>query len=184
MDLRRNRWALLVLVFAVLLGAVGVVAARAYRRARAKACGPPSCISNVKQLALGFSMYVEDYDGCLPPQRSWPKAISPYIKNLQVLICWSDQRSSRLDPTKGESSYALSGSLPSCLDLTKGLRRYARLPALFDATDLVGTQSIAAYRHRQTDRRGVEREGLNVGFCDGHARWVERGEFEGMKMDP
>ena len=59
-----------------------------------------SCLSNFKQLGLGFEMYKQDYDGIYPINRdrtstdppssdadetiAWPELIEPYIKNGKV----------------------------------------------------------------------------------------------------
>jgi prepilin-type N-terminal cleavage/methylation domain-containing protein len=53
-----------------------------------------SCMSNVKQLALGLMMYSQDYDEKFPfvryPQngtKTWDDQIFPYIKSDQVFMC-------------------------------------------------------------------------------------------------
>src|SRR5690606_31701305 len=49
-----------------------------------------SCMSNLKQISLGFLMYAEDYDGTLPPTPpggSIMASVIPYIKNDQVFVC-------------------------------------------------------------------------------------------------
>jgi prepilin-type N-terminal cleavage/methylation domain-containing protein/prepilin-type processing-associated H-X9-DG protein len=68
-----------------------------------------TCISNLKQIALGQLMYVQDYDeqfsywdwGKFPGQDSWatPNGMGwwmnqtqPYIKNRQLLVCPNDTR--------------------------------------------------------------------------------------------
>jgi len=68
-----------------------------------------TCLSNLKQLALGQSMYLQDYDerfakwvnGGTPPDSWnqpqgtgwWMNEIYPYIKNYQVYECPNDARS-------------------------------------------------------------------------------------------
>ena len=54
-----------------------------------------SCASNEKQLALGVTIYTQDYDELLPPAAAadgtlWPVMINPFIKNDQIRLCPSD----------------------------------------------------------------------------------------------
>ncbi len=53
-----------------------------------------SCVSNMKQLALGVSMYTQDYDEKLPilgvlaeNRGRWMWQVMPYIKNQRVFTC-------------------------------------------------------------------------------------------------
>jgi prepilin-type N-terminal cleavage/methylation domain-containing protein/prepilin-type processing-associated H-X9-DG protein len=101
-----------------------------FAKARAKA-NQTSCLSNVKQLTLGFSMYAQDYDQALPLVWSadggdnqlggWmyysvfggltagnfdpsKGSLFPYVKNAQIYVCPED------DTNVGDS-YALNGLL-------------------------------------------------------------------------
>ena len=57
-----------------------------------------SCASNLKQIGLGFLMYVQDYDERIPPNGDWNGGhywqyrIEPYLKNVQIFACPSDDR--------------------------------------------------------------------------------------------
>jgi prepilin-type N-terminal cleavage/methylation domain-containing protein len=80
-------------IIAILAAILFPVFARAREKAR-----QASCLSNLKQLALGCLMYVQDYDETLP---CWERdfeddalcslypgtAIYPYVKNLQIYCC-------------------------------------------------------------------------------------------------
>ncbi|MGQ9731528.1 MAG: DUF1559 family PulG-like putative transporter [Candidatus Zipacnadales bacterium] len=75
-----------------------------FAKAREKA-RQTSCLSNVKQLTLGYLMYLQDYDetftgrfiGAYNPSTwtpgqptsrySWASLIQPYVKNTQIYIC-------------------------------------------------------------------------------------------------
>ena len=69
-----------------------------------------SCTSNVKQLASGMLMYVQDYDNTFPPRPAAPSApgpfpcrpcrtdggawkglVQPYVKSQQIFVCPSDR---------------------------------------------------------------------------------------------
>ncbi|MDW8366950.1 MAG: DUF1559 domain-containing protein [Abditibacteriales bacterium] len=85
-------------IIAILAAILMPVFAQAREKARAA-----SCQSNLKQLALGMQMYIQDYDGKFPiwqwganyagqgnAYSIWYSAIFPYVKNTQVYACPSD----------------------------------------------------------------------------------------------
>jgi prepilin-type processing-associated H-X9-DG protein len=47
----------------------------------------PSCLSNLKQVGLGFALYTNGYDDRLPPSAGWMDLLQPYMKNEQILHC-------------------------------------------------------------------------------------------------
>jgi len=50
-----------------------------------------SCQSNLKQIALGLMMYLQDYDERYPPDGvMWERVLMPYIKNRSILVCPAD----------------------------------------------------------------------------------------------
>jgi prepilin-type N-terminal cleavage/methylation domain-containing protein/prepilin-type processing-associated H-X9-DG protein len=64
------------------------------------------CLSNVRQIASGMMMYVQDYDEIFPPalsinpgesyyyELSWMNRVQPYVRNLGIFVCPSaDHRS-------------------------------------------------------------------------------------------
>jgi prepilin-type N-terminal cleavage/methylation domain-containing protein len=95
-------------IIAILAAILFPVFAQAREKARQAAC-----MSNAKQIALGTAMYVQDYDERffvhnldagvydtrLPDGRmyrgnfEWPLLIYPYIKNIGVFVCPSDEDS-------------------------------------------------------------------------------------------
>ena len=92
-------------IIAILAAILFPVFAQAREKAR-----QAGCLSNMKQLGLAVTMYASDYDESLPmwhwgrrdqPQPLiWYHALKPYVKNLAVYVCGSDQRKS-LDPGWG-----------------------------------------------------------------------------------
>ena len=82
-------------IIAILAAILFPVFARAREKAR-----QASCLSNVKQLGLGFMMYSSDYDetmmssylGNARPDAptEWPDLLYPYVKNAQVFSCPSE----------------------------------------------------------------------------------------------
>jgi prepilin-type N-terminal cleavage/methylation domain-containing protein/prepilin-type processing-associated H-X9-DG protein len=83
-------------IIAILAAILFPVFAQAREKAR-----QISCLSNVKQLLLAFKMYAQDYDEHYPFGRNddwnpgehytWRWAIQPYVKNLGVMRCPSNQ---------------------------------------------------------------------------------------------
>lgn len=89
-------------IIAILAAILFPVFAQARERARAA-----SCTSNLKQLGIGLSMYVQDYDEIFPNAYMspvapgtqfpggvwnscclfWPQLVYPYFKNTQVFTC-------------------------------------------------------------------------------------------------
>ena len=89
-------------IIAILAAILFPVFARAREKAR-----QTSCLSNLKQLALGALMYAQDYDDTMMPRYyridpavpggpNWDNhLIQPYVKNLQLAVC----------PSTGARSY-------------------------------------------------------------------------------
>jgi prepilin-type N-terminal cleavage/methylation domain-containing protein/prepilin-type processing-associated H-X9-DG protein len=79
-------------IIAILAAILFPVFAKAREKARAI-----SCLSNLKQLGLGWIQYCQDYDEYGEPVRfpntvgspawSWSQVGGPYVKNTQILIC-------------------------------------------------------------------------------------------------
>jgi prepilin-type N-terminal cleavage/methylation domain-containing protein/prepilin-type processing-associated H-X9-DG protein len=83
-------------IIAILAAILFPVFAQAREKAR-----QTTCLSNLKQIGIGFEMYKQDYDGIYPINRertdadpptsdaeetiAWPELIEPYIKNGKVM---------------------------------------------------------------------------------------------------
>ena len=82
-------------IIAILAAILFPVFARARENARRI-----SCLSNLKQIGLGFLQYTQDYDESYPlttmsgmamtPQASWTTSTQPYLKSVQIFRCPSD----------------------------------------------------------------------------------------------
>jgi prepilin-type N-terminal cleavage/methylation domain-containing protein/prepilin-type processing-associated H-X9-DG protein len=85
-------------IIAILAAILFPVFARAREKAR-----QTSCLSNLKQIGLGFMQYAQDFDETLPTDwitippgtpwtnhYSWRAAIFPYVRNTQIFTCPSD----------------------------------------------------------------------------------------------
>lgn len=124
-----------------------------FAKAREKA-RQMTCLTNVKELGLAAQMYAADYKQTLPPAADWSTATYPYYKNKQLLQCPSV-------PNLGEQSYTFSPSLGGVNLAT--LSSPATEPMLWDAGLPSGS--------------GPHNSGGNVGYADGHVKWMKNQAF-------
>jgi prepilin-type N-terminal cleavage/methylation domain-containing protein/prepilin-type processing-associated H-X9-DG protein len=197
-------------IIAILAAILFPVFARAREKAR-----QTSCLSNVKQMALGALMYVQDYDERFPnyamgsytvsPWVFWPHQFQPYIKNWQIYRCPSSQYSGSM--TYHGTSYPVRPSYCLTNDLWKTSRLLAEIkspaqkflafdsnhPALGDIRAILTASECAQWSCglmvRDTHKWLVpHNEGCNIGFCDGHAKWLQGnaiwGAYQGGAMSP
>lgn len=108
---------------AVALGMVAVYAAGEGRRQDA---GRSACMSNLRQIGLGLSIYTRDYDETLPRpwfgrdggpsdarvNYKWMDALQPYVKNPALFNCTWDQSSRPYRERSGRDygSYAINNA--------------------------------------------------------------------------
>jgi prepilin-type N-terminal cleavage/methylation domain-containing protein/prepilin-type processing-associated H-X9-DG protein len=68
-----------------------------------------SCQSNLKQIGLGFTQYVQDYDEIMPGAVAgsdrWMDVLQPYVKSYQIFRCPSDSSQNLPAPQTDYSSY-------------------------------------------------------------------------------
>ncbi len=117
-------------IIAILAAILFPVFAQAREKARAI-----SCLSNLKQIGTGFSMYTQDYDENICPPfvgnpgplaQTWDRNVQPYIKSTAVLACSSDGFSQSLDIQNGvvvRGSIKRSYTMPSHLGWEWGPNR-------------------------------------------------------------
>jgi prepilin-type N-terminal cleavage/methylation domain-containing protein/prepilin-type processing-associated H-X9-DG protein len=104
----RNGFTLIeLLVVIAIIAILAAILFPVFAQAREKARSA-TCVSNLKQLALGFQMYAQDYDENLPNwqwgkhyvsgsvdhnngKTIWWNAIYPYVKNVKVYNCPSQR---------------------------------------------------------------------------------------------
>ncbi len=165
-------------IIAILAAILFPVFARAREKARQS-----SCLSNVKQIALGVLMYAQDYDERLLAYRSegvkisWVTLVDPYVKNPQVWHC----------PSYGNEGLSHYGWSYEFIVWHK-LAEFAR-PA---ETLMFGdSQGHVLYRpgrygyapnpddaYWRYNMEGVRHNGgANLGFVDGHAKWYHENQY-------
>jgi prepilin-type N-terminal cleavage/methylation domain-containing protein len=88
------------LVVIAIIAILAAILFPVFSRAREKA-RQVTCLSNCRQIGTAVSMYTQDYDGNFVPAQlpptgpnySWPTMIYPYVKNDQLFVCPSGERS-------------------------------------------------------------------------------------------
>jgi len=181
-------------IIAILAAILFPVFARAREKAR-----QASCASNVKQLVLGSLMYAQDYDEILPGWNAgsscsnpgnggwWKHKVYPYVKNHQLYTCpskWINQRTTcipRWGPIDSyANSLALGGSYaPNCRGIGNGWgteQAKIRRPAdLFYIGE--GDHPWRPWKRSPAGCgagiRLIHNEGANVGYADGHVKWMK-----------
>jgi len=169
-------------IIAILAAILFPVFAKAREKARQTAC-----ISNSKQLGLGFMQYAQDYDEVLPYQHwaqenptAWHKVV-PYVKNTQVYKCPSLQDIAGLDVSfyfhyaRGFNPWLIGASLatiqkPSDTVMAGEKKSYEWCvfpDSALDASDFPYERA----NYRIDDRHSG---GSNYLFFDGHAKWLRR----------
>ena len=194
--MRRSGFTLIeLLVVIAIIAILAAILFPVFARAREKA-RQTSCLSNVKQQALGCLMYAQDYDERWPYRYNntgvsgsvqypgggtssgiiWPLPIYPYVMNLQLFNCpsynykWSGNYT-------GKQAYGINNHIDGRMmaDITKP----AVTILLADVYEEGYSQSYYIQRSVVMHSSGVIRSiipdrhngGANFGLCDGHAKW-------------
>ena len=176
-------------IIAILAAILFPVFAKAREKARQS-----SCLSNVKQILLGVLSYSQDYDEMLPFGQNdsgpatgatvwgtWQDSIMPYCKNSQMFVCPSNKTGTYKNGGYGmphnhlpyRTFYATGAkslgsiSAPSevmwTCDVDQGYFWMYCPHGCFATTVGNGIDWNIADRHNN---------GANVGFLDGHAKWL------------
>lgn len=195
MYIRRGFTLIELLVVIAIIAILAAILFPVFARAREKA-RQNSCLNNQKQIALAWHMYVQDYDEAIPSyyfnvyhpvpneiglgSGNYIRALDvlhPYIKNLQVRYCPSDDYRGRYRMNYGYNYVYLGW-----WDSTNGARKLAEItsPAstfCFGETNN-GYDCIIKPPH---DRTSISRHngGANYSFCDGHAKWLSATDVTG-----
>ncbi|MCD6361536.1 MAG: DUF1559 domain-containing protein [Armatimonadetes bacterium] len=139
-------------------------------------------------------------DGHYPsqPYGAWADQVQPYIKNVQIYVCPSDSSADCISAANaGSHTYGsdyLAGSYPN-QKLSYGynyslyghtdaeMPRPAELAVLADMVERPyfysdgpalpsGGHAISRAHSDRVGRAGRHNDGVNIGFADGHAKWI------------
>jgi len=167
-------------IIAILAAILFPVFAKAREKAR-----QTSCLAQIRQLATGFAMYVQDYDEMIMPYRQgttsiyWYHMVAPYLKNQQILIC-----PSRVPATVTASTVRYGYNYQFWND---NYRCLAQIEAPSEKVIFAESYNALAhypgptaptyddflkYINDGTTAKAPHNDGLNCGFFDGHAKWL------------
>jgi prepilin-type N-terminal cleavage/methylation domain-containing protein/prepilin-type processing-associated H-X9-DG protein len=177
-------------IIAILAAILFPVFARARENARRS-----SCMSNEKQLGLGFMMYVQDYDekypllaylngemttcpNGTPCQNIWATRIYPYVKSVQVFNCPSDNGKlwNGNNEVKDNQSYGANFRLLTDTGATPiaSVEKPSETVLLADSGGNRRYIIWPIYLVAGADIYSVSDrhlDGANIVFADGHVKW-------------
>jgi prepilin-type N-terminal cleavage/methylation domain-containing protein/prepilin-type processing-associated H-X9-DG protein len=146
----RRRRAFTLIELLIVIAIISLLAAilfPVFARARENA-RRTSCLSNQKQIGLGFLQYFQDYDEQFPPHKldtAWPGgAMQPYLKSTQILRCANDQGAKWAAPTVTTTSYLLNGFFPPGAPGTNPASPWTYGPNGIKSSHIVSVQSPAS----------------------------------------
>jgi prepilin-type N-terminal cleavage/methylation domain-containing protein len=176
---------IVVAIISILTAILFPVFARARENARRA-----SCLSNLKQLGLGVMMYVQDYDGIYPrayagysasyPYVYWNQQVYPYVKNGQVFVCPSadkstiniDNAASAANDTRlGMNNVEFGTGNANSPVHESSLIKPAELIMIMDSqppSPAANPPVFVSYNYNLTERHF---DGCDIVFADGHAKW-------------
>ena len=170
-------------IIAILAAILFPVFARAREKAR-----QTTCLSNIKQVALGHLMYVQDYDERFVPGLGyfnsdnlnppvsmwWYMKIDPYVKNDQMFLC----------PSISDHTHAIAGGTAQNYVCDFAMNTFIPRAALADVDQpaavvlncerantyvrIYNPPSTSNAYHAMTWKHN---DGSNFSFVDGHAKW-------------
>ncbi len=169
-------------IIAILAAILFPVFAKAREKARQS-----SCLSNCKQIGIGYLQYMQDYDGLgmprdtgvAPNRVGWTDIMMPYVKNTQIFRCPSDNSPHAFFNTLAPSDYGYN-----FCDVRNTPDSQIKTPAqygvIFDwpvaclknITSGGGCHDTCLIPHGWTTARTPpHNEGINIAYYDGHAKW-------------
>ena len=188
--MRRGFTLIELLVVIAIIAILAAILFPVFAQAREKA-RQSSCLSNMKQLMLAFNMYCQDYDNRTPLNlysgvaATWYNTIQPYMKNKDILVCPGDPDIARAyDQPYAWGYYHLRASNTSAYGGGVPLSKIVHAAevcafseiAVPDSWGVFSSSGSSGYSQWTTDRHNG---GVNVGFVDGHAKWLSQSYLEG-----
>ena len=124
-----------------------------------------ACLSNERRLMAAMKMYSADYDSCTPDAAAWPEAIQVYLGDEDPWRCPADQRDSVQEQGGIATSYTMYEPMGGTYLSSFKSGGLTKAYVLFDGAVIAGEGDAAGFRHR---------DGLNLGYADGHCAWTPK----------
>ena len=178
-------------IIAILAAILFPVFAKAREKAR-----QTTCLSNVKKIMLRVLNYVQDYDETLlyvhlydqlgdGGREMWPPIrLMPYVKNEQIFMCPSSGKAAASAHYQDYAwNYAYHG-IYNCVYTLCQFVKPAEFMVLMDGANYVfqhhtHTNNASYAGQYSANIAPRHNEGVNVGFLDGHAKWLKAGPVAG-----
>lgn len=184
------------LVVIAIIAILAAILFPAFARARENA-RKSSCMSNLKQIALGWAQYTQDYDEKAVPSRvggnpsvqfAWHVIMQPYLKSTQIYICPSNSFGNKLDYTyslaagggggRALSNFPVPTVEPLFMDAFGTNNAAQMLTFSVNASDMLGRYAAAGDANSTDDQVGlinanIHMDGANYAFVDGHVKWLK-----------
>jgi prepilin-type N-terminal cleavage/methylation domain-containing protein/prepilin-type processing-associated H-X9-DG protein len=195
--MRRHGFTLIeLLVVIAIIAILAAILFPVFAKAREKA-RQSSCLSNVKQITLGFLQYAQDYDESIFGGRGTsggvPGALGPYTKNMQIFLCPSyngaHYRGTNCGLTCGNwnrdcpqgaycggYTYFNNTATGGCIGLGMARLGTYDTPAnqivFFEGKCAMAVTTLVNETVDHTDF-ARHNDGMNVAYLDGHAKWIK-----------
>ncbi len=192
-------------IISILAAILFPVFARARENARRT-----SCLSNGKQIGMGLTMYLQDYDEMMPlyyftgsVSYAWNFVLTPYIKNDQVFICPSaTQIETWCGPTSvktwASGSYGYSQFLGNTTPVAlAAVQMPSETIAIGEITHTIDPSMYYAPTTWANNRAGLcggatkygdqvatrHFDGSIMVFMDGHTKWLKKTAIQDYNRD-
>jgi len=132
------------------------------------------CLSHVRQIDIGLTMYTQDYDDHLPLPDTWCDAAMTYIKNEYVYVCPQPYDNDRSKTPSYGFLHKLEGA-----EIGR-IVSPAETVMVFDSVrgrNLSGGLALLPNPTRHQN-------GHNVGLIDGHAKFVSKSGIANLIWSP
>lgn len=164
-------------IISILAAILFPVFARARENARRA-----SCLSNQKQIGLGFLQYIQDYDERFPRHDNtspgfWGVRIMPYVKSNQLFFCPSDTVHKSANPiTTANISFGYNYYYFSTFTASPTHISAIAKPSQTLLTGDTGANAGGYVIHWSTSNylpRDQHLDGATFLFADGHTKWMK-----------
>lgn len=129
------------------------------------------CQSNLRQMALAFMQYTQDYDEVFPPANKWTDVLKPYQKDDKFFHC----------PIVGQNSHGYAMNWKFSRQPIAAIESPANTVLLYETNILARNQNgdgrDLVFRHMQNDQPGAQ-----YAFADGHIAFLAQKQPQNFRL--